>query len=114
MKHNTPIHFYFTFQQLLELGDRMGNVTKGLTTVQIRRLPTKTFKSSMNLNQSKPAECSVCFCEYEEGDELRLLPCFHEFHVPCIDKWIKVGFVYYIMYVLFFYESCSTCLQINI
>ena len=32
--------------------------------------------------------CRVCFEEYLEGDDLRVLPCFHKFHKGCIDEWL--------------------------
>lgn len=32
--------------------------------------------------------CLVCQCEYEGGDEIRALPCEHEFHKECIDGWL--------------------------
>lgn len=32
--------------------------------------------------------CLVCQCEYEGGDEIRALPCDHEFHKECIDGWL--------------------------
>jgi len=33
--------------------------------------------------------CSVCLENYEEGDEQRILPCFHKFHKGCIDRWLE-------------------------
>ena len=33
--------------------------------------------------------CSICICEFEEGEELRLLPaCGHMFHTECILPWL--------------------------
>ena len=32
--------------------------------------------------------CSICFVDYEEATELRILPCTHSFHKKCIDPWI--------------------------
>ncbi|XVF33389.1 hypothetical protein REPUB_Repub17cG0164300 [Reevesia pubescens] len=37
------------------------------------------------------AECCICLCGYEDGSELRELPCHHHFHCNCIDKWLYIN-----------------------
>ena len=32
--------------------------------------------------------CSVCLDRLYKGDKVRIMPCFHKFHMPCIDKWL--------------------------
>ena len=32
--------------------------------------------------------CAVCLGSFAIGDELRTLPCQHEYHVECIDEWL--------------------------
>jgi len=37
------------------------------------------------------AECCMCLDSYEEGVEVKELPCTHYFHVKCIDRWLKIN-----------------------
>ncbi|CAI9769541.1 unnamed protein product [Fraxinus pennsylvanica] len=37
------------------------------------------------------AECCICLCAYDDGNELRELPCRHHFHCTCIDKWLSIN-----------------------
>jgi hypothetical protein len=32
--------------------------------------------------------CSICTEDFTVGEEVRLLPCSHQFHPPCIDPWL--------------------------
>jgi len=32
--------------------------------------------------------CGVCLVDFDDGDELRVLPCGHYFHRECIDHWL--------------------------
>nr|XP_043635644.1 E3 ubiquitin-protein ligase SIS3-like isoform X1 [Erigeron canadensis] len=37
------------------------------------------------------SDCPICLEEFHVGDEVRGLPCAHNFHVPCIDKWLRLN-----------------------
>ncbi|XP_043687489.1 E3 ubiquitin-protein ligase At1g12760-like isoform X1 [Telopea speciosissima] len=37
------------------------------------------------------AECCICLSAYDDGVELRELPCGHHFHCTCIDKWLYIN-----------------------
>ena len=32
--------------------------------------------------------CSICLCDYDEDDEVVVLPCQHLFHDDCLNQWI--------------------------
>ncbi|KPP69933.1 E3 ubiquitin-protein ligase RNF12-A-like [Scleropages formosus] len=57
---------------------------RGLTKEQIDNLATRNFGENDALKT-----CSVCITEYAEGHKLRKLPCSHEYHVHCIDRWLS-------------------------
>ncbi|KAJ0755101.1 putative transcription factor C2H2 family [Helianthus annuus] len=37
------------------------------------------------------SECPICLEEFHVGNEVRGLPCAHNFHVGCIDEWLKLN-----------------------
>ena len=36
-------------------------------------------------------ECCICISSYEDGVEIRELPCGHHFHCACIDRWLHMN-----------------------
>lgn len=52
-------------------------------------LPVKLYRKSQKYLIEEPAQCYICLVEYEEGDTVRTLPCHHDFHRACVDKWLK-------------------------
>eukprot|EP00929_Paragymnodinium_shiwhaense_P004177 TRINITY_DN104925_c0_g1_i1.p1 TRINITY_DN104925_c0_g1~~TRINITY_DN104925_c0_g1_i1.p1 ORF type:complete len:366 (+),score=52.48 TRINITY_DN104925_c0_g1_i1:107-1204(+) len=42
--------------------------------------------------------CIICLTDFSPGDCQRMLPCFHRFHVQCIDTWLRQN------------GTCPTCL----
>ncbi|KAF7828307.1 E3 ubiquitin-protein ligase [Senna tora] len=43
-----------------------------------------------NLSE-EDAECCICLSAYDDGVELRELPCGHHFHCACVDKWLYIN-----------------------
>ncbi|XP_072306927.1 E3 ubiquitin-protein ligase RNF6 [Eucyclogobius newberryi] len=61
---------------------------RGLTKEQIDNLVTRTYGQA-SLEGEMGRACSVCINEYAQGNKLRRLPCSHEFHIHCIDRWLS-------------------------
>ncbi|XP_040922046.1 E3 ubiquitin-protein ligase RNF6 isoform X2 [Toxotes jaculatrix] len=61
---------------------------RGLTKEQIDNLSTRTYGQA-SLEGEMGRACSVCINEYAQGNKLRSLPCSHEFHIHCIDRWLS-------------------------
>ncbi|XP_049605726.1 E3 ubiquitin-protein ligase RNF6 [Syngnathus scovelli] len=61
---------------------------RGLTKEQIDNLATRSYGQA-SLEGEAGRACSVCINEYAQGNKLRRLPCAHEFHIHCIDRWLS-------------------------
>uniref|UniRef100_A0A8C3SRB4 RING-type E3 ubiquitin transferase n=1 Tax=Chelydra serpentina TaxID=8475 RepID=A0A8C3SRB4_CHESE len=48
-----------------------------------RKITLCTFKRG-----DRYETCVICMAEYEEGDQLKILPCSHAYHSACIDTWL--------------------------
>jgi hypothetical protein len=73
-----------TYEALSRLDDMVDNRHLGASSAQIRALPVRRAHS---LDTS--LTCCVCLSEVEIGEELRILPCTHQYHKKCIDVWLK-------------------------
>lgn len=49
-----------------------------------RREKSTSASSSSGAND----QCTVCMVNFKEGEQLRLLPCMHQYHRQCIDHWL--------------------------
>ncbi|KAK3293417.1 uncharacterized protein B0H64DRAFT_419165 [Chaetomium fimeti] len=59
-------------------------------------VPAPTSNETDQKDGNKPAEspeeghlgCSICTEDFTLGEDVRVLPCNHKFHPPCIDPWL--------------------------
>ena len=97
------------YEELLELGDRIGCVNIGLNIEQIENLQLRFYINNENIineylkkffiNKSEIVNsiCNICKSEYEYGDKIITLSCNHHFHSLCIKKWLNDN------------KTCVTC-----
>jgi hypothetical protein len=83
-----------TYEELLELGERIGHVSTGLKEDEIIRCLWKIKPLILNdLPPQLPVhvdkKCIICQFEFEADDEMVKLDCGHGFHLPCIKQWLE-------------------------
>ncbi|KAL0697123.1 hypothetical protein Bca4012_064303 [Brassica carinata] len=78
-----------SYEELLSLGERIGDVCTGLNEGTIsNRLKQRKYSSDIRCPQ-EIEPCCICQEEYNEGEELGMLECGHGFHSQCIKEWLK-------------------------
>jgi hypothetical protein len=71
-----------SYEQLQELGEKMGEVSKGYTPHQISRLRAKA-------NFDYQEDCAICIEKMGIVQLIKKLGCGHVFHADCIDKSLE-------------------------
>ncbi|XP_043569315.1 uncharacterized protein si:ch211-59o9.10 isoform X2 [Chiloscyllium plagiosum] len=76
------------YEELLAYEERQGSAVaqKKLSNAEINCLPVNLFDPS---NAAEKTQCHICFNDYAPREELRILPCLHDYHRRCIDRWLK-------------------------
>ncbi|RCV26872.1 hypothetical protein SEVIR_5G282500v4 [Setaria viridis] len=81
-----------TYEELLDLGDKIGYVSTGLRedeiTRSIRKVTQPSF-GSFRFATEMERKCSICQEEFEANEEMGRLDCGHSYHVYCIKKWLS-------------------------
>ncbi|KAL4216496.1 hypothetical protein ACF0H5_024219 [Mactra antiquata] len=88
-----------TYEELLHIEERLGNVNRGASQDMIEQntLPHqyKKMKRSVddedNDDDSQIEKCTICLSEFEDGEDVRRLPCMHLFHIVCVDQWLGMN-----------------------
>uniref|UniRef100_A0A1J3E9Y0 RING-type E3 ubiquitin transferase n=1 Tax=Noccaea caerulescens TaxID=107243 RepID=A0A1J3E9Y0_NOCCA len=78
-----------SYEELLALGERIGDVSTGLSEeVILKAMKQHKHTSSAAESHQDMEPCCVCQEEYAEGDDLGTLGCGHEFHTACVKQWL--------------------------
>ena len=72
-----------TYEELLELEEKIGSVSRGLSAQVLENFPREV------LNQNLEDQCTICICPMEAGETItKLSPCGHIFHLDCVRNWL--------------------------
>ena len=75
-----------TYEQLLAMEEKVGNVNKGLNIEKINKIPVVNFKKNYYKDNNK---CVICQDDFKDFEKVKKLKCEHLFHINCIDQWLK-------------------------
>jgi chromosome segregation ATPase len=74
-----------TYEQLLELEEQIGSVSRGLTEEEIKGLKHDKFIKNKFLED----KCIICQYNFSELESVVGLPCKHCFHFACLKPWVE-------------------------
>ncbi|KAK7285079.1 hypothetical protein RJT34_19837 [Clitoria ternatea] len=79
-----------SYEELLALGERIGNVNTGLSEDLLSKCLTETIYCSSEQNEDE-GTCVICLEEYKNMDDVGTLKiCGHDYHVSCVKKWLSM------------------------
>ncbi|XP_073282057.1 uncharacterized protein [Primulina huaijiensis] len=79
-----------SYEELLALGERIGNVSTGLSDESIAKCLIESIYCSSDLFQDEES-CVICLDGYINMDDVGMIKvCGHDFHVGCIRKWLSM------------------------
>ncbi|XP_058078941.1 E3 ubiquitin-protein ligase At1g12760-like isoform X1 [Magnolia sinica] len=80
----------FRFRPVVDQREKFGLEQQQAVVVTIMESSTREGLGELSVSP-EDSECCICLSQYEEGAELRSLPCNHHFHSDCIVKWLRIN-----------------------
>lgn len=75
----------FGYEDLLDLGERIGKVSTGLKEEKIKKIPVEEYDKKLH----KCEDCLFCLENFNEGEKIMKLRCKHIFHKECLIKYFQ-------------------------
>ncbi|KAK2990472.1 hypothetical protein RJ640_006270 [Escallonia rubra] len=77
-----------SYEELLSLGERIGDVSTGISEDMMSKCVMEKAYCSLNEN-CNDGVCAICLEEYKDEERVGTLTnCGHDYHVGCIRKWL--------------------------
>lgn len=65
-------------------GGQAAQQLRGMDPLIFSQLPVSEWATTGSKD-----ECPLCLCEYEAGEHVLRMPCFHSAHEECAAKWLE-------------------------
>ncbi|XP_042507823.1 E3 ubiquitin ligase BIG BROTHER-related-like isoform X2 [Macadamia integrifolia] len=79
-----------SYEELLELGETVGSVNKGLSANELAN-SLRPYENKFKLKREDVVDrCVICQDEYKDGESLVMLSCEQPYHSDCISKWLQI------------------------
>ncbi|XP_059480429.1 E3 ubiquitin-protein ligase goliath-like isoform X2 [Neocloeon triangulifer] len=82
------VFYYVQRFRYIHAKDRLARRLCSAAKKALSKIPTKNIHSEDKEMQGEGECCAICIEPYKVSDVIRILPCRHEFHKPCIDPWL--------------------------
>ena len=87
IKRNESLDVKMDVDNLLKLNkNEIDNKNNNIQYI-LNYIPFTIIKDVPEKKGDEP-HCLVCLCDFQVGEKVSALPCFHCFHTKCIDEWI--------------------------
>ena len=77
-----------TYEELLELGEKIGSVSRGMDEASKKKIKICKFSKDELGNNLRNSHCIICFVDFIKNEKIKILKCCHYYHPACLDKWL--------------------------